>query len=425
MEINSNITPVKNEGNETTVNYLDKLYEFLFKALCSGNIYDAIKHAEQQGFSVADISIVTRRLLENYDDLAKVDNLRKKDILILIRSTSNTEFATKLYEKIDKFYQKRISKEDFNASELGNPEERVLFELSCSSFYISGLLNFLREVGYLNHDKRTSEACEKKKASDYDKTTQIILEETNNSKDIQEILEDTEALLFNDWYGEDIFGKPTPREIRIATYFLGHPGIKKYVMRNYKAFLQSSWSGYDSTEWSYLKSHESYTERHFSNSIINYYLRIKGWTINDEGELISSTDNKPVKLDINFPPAINMRETCSWLRAYRDAEENIKRLILDEWDQDIFGGKQPKIWQVKQIISDTIHPGIMRYALKKYQKELIDYNLYDSLSDDIARIEIDPERYEHLITLYDTVLADKNINLDALSEKLGAQVKMQ
>ena len=294
-----------------------------------------------------------------------------------------------------------------------------------SDFYRGGLSDFLREVGYPNHDKRTIEACEKKKASDYDETTQTIIEETNNSKDIQEILEDTEALLFNDWYGEDIFGKPTPREIRIATSFLGHPGIKKYVMRNYKAFLQSSWSWYNSTEWSDLKSHESYTEHHFSKSIINYYLRKKGWTINDEGELISLTDNKPVKLDINFPPAINMRETRSWLWAYSAAEKNIKRLILDEWDQDFFGGKQPKIWQVKQIISDTIHPGIMRYALKKYQKELIDYNLYDSLSEDIARIEIDPESYEHLITLYDTVLSDKDINLDALSEKLGAQVNMQ
>ena len=39
MEINSNITPVKDEGNETTVNYLDRLYEFLFKALSCSRFY--------------------------------------------------------------------------------------------------------------------------------------------------------------------------------------------------------------------------------------------------------------------------------------------------------------------------------------------------------------------------------------------------
>lgn len=419
MSNNSNIITTKDEKNETIVNSLDKLYEFLFEALCNGDIFYAIEHAKKLGVSGADISIVIRRLLENYDDLAKVNNLRKKGILYLVILTGNAEFATKLHETIAKFFRERICKKDFKPFELENPKEKVLYELYCSNFYRKDL----GEITLQCHDTRISEACKKKQASDYDEIIRIILEVTNN-KDVQKLLENTIGLLFNNWYGENIFGKPTPREISIATDFLGHPGIKKYVMRNYKDFLQSSWNWYGTTEWSELISHESDYASPYS-PIINCYLELKGWTINEEGELISLTDNKPVKLGIKFPSAINMRETHDWLRAYRAAERNIKRLILDEWDQDIFGGKQPQIWQVKQIISDTIHPGIMRYALKKYQKELIDGNLYDSLSEDVARIENNPENYEHLINLYDTVLDDNNINLNALSERLGTQIHKQ
>ena len=424
MTNNSNRTTVKDEENKTIVNSLDNLYDFLFKALCNDDIFDAIEHAKKLGVSDADISINARRLLENYDDLAKVKNLEDKDIRYLIMSTRNTEFTIKLYETIDKFYRERRSKENFNIFKFENTKEKVLFKLTLSSFYRGGLSRILEEV-YPNHIKRISEACNKKQAFEYDKTIQKILEETNNNKDIQKILENTISLLFNDWYGEDVYGKPTPKEISITTTFLGHLGIKKYVMRNYKDFLQSSWSSYNTTEWSDLKNDNSNESSQFSERIINYYLEKKGWTINDKGELISLTNNKPVKLDINFPSAINMSETPFGLWAYRNAFYNIKRLILDEWDQDIFGGKQPKMWKIKQIISETKHPGIMKYALKKYQKELIEYNFYDSLCEDIAIIEIEPENYEHLINLYNTILAHNNIDLDALSEKLEPLVNKQ
>ena len=74
-----------------------------------------------------------------------------------------------------------------------------------------------------------------------------------------------------------------------------------------------------------------------------------------------------------------------------------------------------KLWTIVRLVSETGHPGIMKYILKRYQDELqecipYDKSLYDTLYENIARVEENPEDYEHLTRLYDKILADESIS---------------
>ncbi len=401
----------KDEALMNGVQPLDDLYQFLFDALSNDNLLNAINYAADCGISIAELSKTSRKLLESYDDLAKVNNLYNVHLGPLIKATYNHEFIRQWHNSLYKTYCDIAPNVSHSGEEIEDPIKRVKYQIymSINHYYWN---SDLAEILSSAHILRS------KKGDKYSSIEQV------HNADIAEILEDIKSLLFNNWYGVDVFGEPTAAEIVMVTNYIGHSGLRKYVLRNYKDILQSTWDSNGNTEWNNLKGGSIFYYSEVGIRFVDILLDNNEWKINDEGELISSKNNKPVELNVTFPPAFDVTDDYNWLFAYRNGTRDVQRFIFDMWDKANFEGKPLGTWRIKKMISELGHPGIMKYALKKYQKELIEDGYYDSLCEDIKKVEDNLDNYEHLIKLYDRILADNGIDIEALTAELGTSVSI-
>lgn len=395
------------------------LYQFLFDALSHDELSKAIQIAEKRGCKVEELSKVSRKLLENYNDLASVENLYNVDFEPLVNATYNPAFIEQLLCTLRKNYFKYYSvvlnstcEKDLNCIE--NPIDRVQYEMYRA---------FGSRLPY-NLFAFDTNALRIKRASENQHPWTYYFNSYNLEQNLEQI-ENIKSLLFNDWSYMDIFGEPTGYEIYCAASSIEHPGLQKYVLRNYKDILQSTWYTSDSTFWNQLR--EKMKKIQYSKKdirLVNTFLLIRGWTINDDGMLIN-LKGKPVELDIKFPPAKNLIDDPKWVNNYGFGAEYIGGLLFDAWPQEFYKGKAPELWRIRKYVAKMRHPGIMKFVLAKYKAELKkdkvgknDKSLYEILCEDIAKVEANPEDYEHLTRLYDTILSDNNIDIENLTEQL-------
>lgn len=398
---------------EKRFGYTDDLYQFLLDALIHDDLLNAFDIVKDCGCSTEEISKTAIKLLESYEDLDKVENLSDIWLDPLVTATRNFEFVKQLQIDLETNYRQYIATIEENFFEQGfgcieDPIARAKFKLFENNYFSNFYSNLVDVVSWTIRGREE----ESLKRAD---TLELYL-----GKYACLEIEKIRSLIFNDWCSTDLFGNPTAEEIVWTTLSVDHPGLHKYVLRNYKDILQSNWHDADSTEWNYLKRQNQRNASDRSKILVNYYLERQGLALTDDGELISLEDQKPVQLDIDFPPASDVTKDHWWVSEYEYGMEFLTKILKDwtnclYWTNNLYSNKAHELAKFRLQVSKIGHPGIMRFVLKKYQEELqecipYDKSLYDLLCEDIARVEENPEDYEHLTRLYDKILADESIS---------------
>ena len=414
---------------EKRFGYTDDLYKFLFDALTHNNLYYAISIANNCGCSIEEISKTAIKILENYEDLAKVENLEHISLRPLVKATYNPAFIKELQATLEMYFNN--IREDYLKYEyegINDPIAKAKAKLFSSCFFgdYSIFCQDFDSLVWNTHQLRQEESSKKS-------NTNKLKFYTYSWENIGDEIEKIKSLIFNDWYGEEIFGKPTAEEIVLTACDIAAPSLHKYVLRNYKDILQSSWHDATSTEWNVLKEESQQIEAYSLDvNLVKLYLATQGLALSKDGELIKLIGKNPAKRNISFPKATDVTEKPWWTAIYKNGVVLLSGLVFDVWPDSFYTKEGPTILEIVKQVKKTGHPGIMKFVLKKYKDELqetttvLGYrSLYGILCETIEKVEKNPEDYEHLTKLYDAILSDNNIDIEARAEELEPHFSKQ